>query len=120
MSYPELYRKRVLEYRNQGHTLEETHKVFNVAVVTIYDWQRKLKRQGNLKDELPKRSFKKINPEKLKAYVAEYPDKYLREIAAEFHCCQESVRKALKRLKITRKKRLRVTKNKILNKSMNT
>ena len=28
MSYPELYRKRVLEYPNQGHTLEETHKVF--------------------------------------------------------------------------------------------
>ena len=46
MSYPELYRKRVLEYRNQGYTLEETHKVFNVAVVTIYEWQRKLKRQG--------------------------------------------------------------------------
>ena len=38
----------------------------------------------------------------------EHPDAYLRKIAEAFKCCQTAIRKALKRLKITRKKRPRV------------
>ncbi|MBR1603551.1 MAG: hypothetical protein IJ667_08940, partial [Synergistaceae bacterium] len=45
------------------------------------------------------RSFKKIAPEKLRAFVKKYPDAYLREIAEAFKCCQTAIRKALKRLK---------------------
>ena len=48
--------------------------------------------------------FKKIDPEKLRLYVKDNPDAYLREIADVFHCCPTAIRKALQKLKITRKK----------------
>ena len=51
------------------------------------------------------RSFRKVDPEKLKAYIAEHPDAYLREIAEVFNCCKTTITNALRRLKITRKKK---------------
>jgi hypothetical protein len=58
-----------------------------------------------LEDKKPLRTFKKLDPEKLKAYVAEHPDAYLQEIGDAFGCSDTAVMKALKRLGITRKKR---------------
>jgi transposase len=51
------------------------------------------------------RPFKKLDPIKLREYVSDHPDAYLQEIADVFGCVESAVRKALKRLKITRKKR---------------
>jgi transposase len=114
MSYSEDYRRRVIEYRNEGHTLEETGEVFDIAASTICRWNRQLKEEGTLRKRAGKRPFKKIDPEKLVAYIQANPDAYLREIAVEFHCCKAAVSKALKRLKITRKKRRNITGNKTL------
>ena len=50
------------------------------------------------------RPHKKIDPEKLRAYVEEHPDAYQREMAEEFNCSNTAIQKALKRLGITRKK----------------
>ena len=112
MSYPEKYRMRTLEYRLEGHTLDQTHKVFKVAVVTIRKWEKKLREEGTLAKRPVRRPFKKIDPDKLKEYVRAHPDAYLREIAKDFNCTEGAIRKALKRLKITRKKRPRVITNK--------
>ena len=113
MSYSTDYRKRTLEYRQAGHTLEETHQVFKVSKTTIREWEKRLKETGNLeKDELH-RSFRKIDPEKLKAYVAEYPDAYQSEMAGAFGCSESGIRDALRRNKITRKKRQRAIKSRI-------
>ena len=117
MSYDEKFRKRTLEYRREGHTLAQTSKVFNVAVNTIRNWEKQLKTEGHLRKHTFVRSFKKIDPEKLRTYVKANPDAYLREIAEFFQCCQAAVRKALKRLKITRKKRAHAITNKINKKS---
>ena len=105
MSYDEKFRKRTLEYLHEGHTLAQTREVFRVSVTTIYKWKKQLKEEGNLKKHLVKRPFKKIDPEKLQKYVAANPEAYLREIAVIFNCSSTAIRKALKRLKITRKKR---------------
>jgi len=59
---------------------------------------------------------KKINPDKLKDYVAQHPDAYQKEMAREFGCSQSAIQKALKRLKITRKKKQRDTKSRITTK----
>lgn len=107
MSYSEDFRKRTIEYRQEGHTLEVTSETFKVSIKTIRDWEKLLKEKGNLKPKTPERSFKKIDPDKLRKYIKEHPDAYLREIAEEFGCCINAVSKALKRLKITRKKKLR-------------
>ena len=111
MSYDEKYRKRTLEYRHEGHTLAQTSKTFRVSVTTICKWENQLRKEGNLKRRPIQRHFKKIDPEKLKEYVAANPDAYLREIADVFQCCQTAIRKSLQRLKITRKKRRRIIKS---------
>ena len=91
MSYPVKYRERTIEYREEGHTLEETSKTFKVAVSTIREWEKQLKEKGDLKPKVPVRGSKKIEPDKLRAYVAEHPDAYQTEIAKEFNCCQSAV-----------------------------
>ena len=104
MSYSREYRERTIEYRQAGHTLEETHQVFKVSKSTIQEWEKRLKETGNLeKDELH-RSFRKIDPEKLKAYVEEHPDAYQSEMAEAFGCSESGIHDALRRHNITRKK----------------
>lgn len=120
MSYPVKYRERVIEYRQEGHTLEETSKVFKAAISTIRKWENQLKETGNLTPKVPERSFKKIDPSKLKEYVTQHPDAYQKEIAKEFGCTRSAVQKALKRLKITRKKRLLTTKSRIMTRLQHT
>ena len=111
MSYPEQYRRRTVEYRKEGHTLAQTSKVFKVHVSTITEWEKRLEKEGSLADREVKRPFKKIDPEKLRLYIKDNPDAYLREIAEFFKCCPTAIRKALQRLKITRKKRRHITRN---------
>ena len=105
MSYDEKFRKRTLEYWHEGHTLTQTREVFKLSVMTIYKWDKQLKEEGNLNKHPVKRPFKKIDPEKLQEYITANPEAYLREIAVIFNCSSTAIRKALKRLKITRKKR---------------
>ena len=112
MSYSEDYRKITIKYRQEGHTLEETKKIFKVSIATIRAWEKQFKEKGDFKPKVPNRPFKKIDPEKLKEYVQQHPDAYLKEMAEQFHCSSEAVRKALKRLKITRKKKRFTIKNK--------
>ena len=64
MSYSEDFRKRTIEYREEGHTLEETSKIFKVSITTIRKWEKQLKEEGNLKIKTPRRSLKKIDPDK--------------------------------------------------------
>ncbi len=112
MSYSEDYRKRTIEYREEGHTLEDTHKVFKAAISTIRTWEKQWKEKGTLAPVPVVRGYKKIEPEKLKAYVQTHPDAYPKEIAKEFNCCETAIRKAFDRLGITRKKRRYITRSK--------
>lgn len=109
MSYPVKYRERTIEYRKEGHTLKETSETFKVSISTIRKWEKQLKEEGNLENKPLNRGFKKIDPEKLKKFVEEHPDAYLKEIAKEFNCSDTAVYLAMQRLKITRKKRRHIT-----------
>ena len=114
MAYEEKYKLRTLSYRKEGHTLSQTSAIFKISITTIRKWEKQLREEGNLKRHPITRKFKKIDPEKLRAYIRDNPDAYLREIAEFFQCCQTAIRKALIRLKITRKKRRRAITNKTL------
>jgi transposase len=109
MSYDTKYRQRTLEYRQEGHTLEETSRVFKVSISTILDWTKLHQETGGYEPRPLNRSFKKIDPLRLESYVAEHPDAYLTEIAEVFDCGESAIRKALKKLGITRKKRRSAT-----------
>lgn len=111
MSYSEDYRKRTIEYRGEGHTREETHRIFKVSISTIRAWETQWKEKGTLAPVPMVRSYKKMEPEKLKAYVQAHPDAYPKEAAQEFNCCETAIRKAFDRLGITRKKRRYITGN---------
>ena len=91
-------------YRLDGHTYAETAKIFHVSVFAVHTWVQKYQETGDLSDKPLHRGFKKIDPEKLRTYVKEHQDATQQEIADEFHCSNQAVSKALKRLDITRKK----------------
>ena len=112
MAYDNRYRMRAVEYRKEGNTIEQTCKTFKIGETTLKRWVKKYDATGEIKDKPPKRTFKKIDPLKLEAHMEAHPDDYLSEIAEVFSCSVEAVRKSLKKLKITRKKRLNATRSK--------
>ena len=83
--------------------MEATHQVFKVSKSTIQKWEKQLKETGDLGKKELHRSFRKIDPEKLKAYVAEHPDTYQSEMAEAFGCSESGIGYALRRYKITKK-----------------
>ena len=99
-----------MEYVLEGHTQEETARVFKVGVTTIKRWRTSYEVTGSTGGgyTVANRAAKKIDPEKLDAYMNEHPDAFLKEIAQAFSCCIEAARKALLRGNYTLKKNERV------------
>ncbi|WP_371414979.1 helix-turn-helix domain-containing protein [Streptococcus danieliae] len=44
MAYGIDFRKRVLAYVEEGHTRQETAKLFNISTNTLYTWEKQRKR----------------------------------------------------------------------------
>lgn len=119
MAYDIKFKQRVLEYREEGHTFKDTCKTFKISETSLIKWIEKEK-EGKLEEvKVRIRKPKKICPEKLVKYINKKPDAYLTEIAEEFNCSTTAVIKALKKLKITRKKKPLHTKNNVLKKQKN-
>ena len=116
MSYSKDLREKVIVYLCEGHTQREARDTFHISLTAINRWNQQYTKTGELVDKKPFRTFKKLDPEKLKAYVKEHPDAYLQEIGDAFGCSDTAVMKAFQRLGISRKKRQSGTANKNLNK----
>ena len=112
MSYDIKFRQRAIAYWEAGHTKAETAAVFKVGTSTLQTWKSQLKETGTLAPKKRRETWRKIDPEKLKAYLEQHPDAYLKEIAQEFECSDVAVLKAMRRLRITRKKNYNVPRNK--------
>lgn len=104
MSYDIKYRQRALSYLSEGNSYRKTAAVFKVSTTTLQTWKSQLKESGGLAPKKRVETWRKITPSKLKEYVEQHPDAYLKEIAEEFNCSEVAIFKALKRLKISRKK----------------
>jgi transposase len=104
MSYDIELRRRAIAYWDDGHTKKETAAVFQVSHFTLQMWKSQLKETGTLEPKKRKSSWRKIDPVKLEEFLKQHPDAYLKEIAKEFGCTDVAVLKALRRLKISRKK----------------
>ena len=95
-----------MEYLDEGHTWSQVQTTFKISTTAINSWRQKYKETGEVKDAPPPpRKPRKLFPEKLKDYMEEHPDAYLKEIGEAFGCTETAVRKVFKRLGITRKKR---------------
>ena len=103
MAYSIDLREKVLKYREK-HSLRKTHKTFGISITTILDWERLQKENGNLEKRPLCRSYKKINPIELAAFIVDKPDSYLHEIASHFNCSVNAVSLALEKQSITLKK----------------
>lgn len=104
MSYDIKYRQRAIGYLSDGHSYRETAATFKVSTFTLQAWKSQLKETGTLASKKRKETWRKIDPDKLRKYVEEHPDAYQHEIAEAFGVRLYAIQKALKRLKITRKK----------------
>ena len=105
-------RKRVIAFIENGGKKLEASRQFNVCRPTIDKWLLLKKETGSLESPpLPPRSWRKLNPEALLAHVEAYPDGMLEDYAEHFQTSPSGVWRALKRLKMTRKKRQLSTKN---------
>jgi len=114
MAYSEDFRKRVMEYLDEGNTWNDARSTFKISMTAIASWRQKCKKTGEVKDApRPPKACIKLDPEKLKSYVEKHPDAYLREVGEAFGCSGTAVIKAFKRLGITRKKRRSGTVNKM-------
>ena len=108
MAYSKKYRERVLEYLQEGNTQKEASKVFKVSRATINSWKQLERETGSLEKRELKRESRKYTPEKINEILEAAPDAYLSEIAEHFESGSISgVQTALKRMKITLKKRQR-------------
>jgi transposase len=106
MAYSIDLRSRVIDFIREGYTQEETGAIFNVGVSTIKRWLALLSETGNLEKRPLNRSASIYDSEKLKAYIEENPDAFLREIAEHFGGSITGAFYALEREKLTYKKRL--------------
>ena len=105
MSYPESFPEAVLDYIASGNKISEASAIFDVSESSIGRWRRRQKNTGSIKSKPRTNNPYKIDKEALKSYIKSYPDSYLNEIATHFNVTESGVKKVLKRLNITRKKK---------------
>ena len=97
-------RKKALEYLTKGKTEEECAATFGVTRRTLSNWKRR-QREQNLAPKARCLSPSKIDSDRLRQYIDDHPDAYLREIAKEFGSTLQAIFYSCKRLKISLKKR---------------
>ena len=111
MSYSIDLRERVITFIESGSSKSAASRLFNVSVFSIDAWLKKKKLTGTVKDEKPKRNWKKVDPKLLESYVKSNSDLLLSDYAKHFGVSTVAICLIFKKLKITRKKRLCSTKN---------
>ncbi len=111
MAYSLDMRQRALDLLEEGKSKTEISRMLGASRTSILRWEKRALR-GELAAIYPKkRGGFRVDDEKLKAYVAKNPDAYQAEIAEAIGAKENTVCRALKRLKISRKKRHRSTEN---------
>lgn len=92
--------------------MAKTAKEFDINRQTIAEWKKLENETGSLANRPLNRSFKKIDPQKLKEIYDQTPDAFQKDVAKTFDVCQSSIQRALKKNSTTPTKRRRfVTKN---------
>jgi len=117
MAYDTAFRERAIAFKESGATFKEVNIVFGIDPKTLKSWIKLRDETGSVAYQKVYRERKrKIDKEELKRLVEEKPDAYLAEFAERFDCSVPAVFYALKKLKITLKKRpLPIRKNQMKN-----
>jgi transposase len=105
MAYDKKFRKQAIAYKDGGHTFKELEEVFGIDSGRYYRWKELLETTGSLEDKKVCERKRKIDKDELKKALEEKPDIYLYELAKLFDCTVQAVFYALRKMKITYKKR---------------
>lgn len=109
MAYGVDLRRCALEMMKKKKSYSEVAKLLNIGTSSLRRWKKRAEK-GRLEAKYPSfRGGYKVDDKKLASYIKENADAYLHEIAKKLGVRTSSVCEALKRLKITRKKRHRNT-----------
>lgn len=119
MTYSTDLRIRALDYIEKGGSKEEASQIFGITIRTLFNWIKRKKENCLEPKERKERKPHKIDNEKLKSYLKEHPDAYLREIAQFLGAAVTTVFYACKRLNINLKKRPRSIKKGMIKKGKN-
>lgn len=99
MSYSVDLRERVVGYVRDGGSRAKASELFKVGRTTLYRWLN----SPDLHPRPAKERRRKLDKAALAAHVRDYPDALLKERAAHFGVCINSIWVAIKKLKITKK-----------------
>lgn len=102
MTYSVDFRRKVVAYVRSGGGQAEAARHFDVSLWCVRDWLARKDLQPQQKGVPRKR---KLDKDALKARVRDNPDATLHEHAQHCGVDRSVIGKALKRMKITRKKR---------------
>ena len=102
--YSKEIKEKAMAYRLK-HTQRETCEVFGISANALKTWRRQQKKTGTIESKPKVRRWRKIDPGELLLDIHRNSDSFNHERAEKFGCTGEAVRKAMKKLKITRKKR---------------
>ena len=111
MAYPKKFREKALEAVRNGYTKAEVNKLYGLSNTTLKDWENLEKETGSLENRPLDRKPTKIQDDELRKYCNENPFATHVEAASHFGCTEAGIRKAKKRLNITRKKRQPATRS---------
>ena len=102
--YSKDIKEKAIAYR-ENHTQKETCEIFGIGANTLKTWRRQQKNTGTLESTPKIRRWRKIEPGDLLLDVHRNPDDFNDERSEKFGCTGEAIRQAMKKLKITRKKK---------------
>ena len=95
---------KAIGYHEAGHSVRDTASTYGISPNTLNTWLKEYREKGGFSRKY--REYKPaIREEELLKYLEINPDAYQYEIGAHFGCHQSVVCRALKRYKITRKKK---------------
>ena len=100
MAYSLDFRKRVLARRErEGLTLHQTADLFGIGIATLTRWVKRVEPRP-----YTRLSVRKIDLDKLRQDVIDFPDSYQYERAERFDVCPKAIWQALKKIGVTYKK----------------
>ncbi|HAT1827063.1 TPA: IS630 transposase-related protein [Legionella pneumophila] len=105
MSHTTEIRERVLAYIEEGGLIKTACQLFGVSRSSIQRWRLRKAVVGILSPVERINVPYKIDDEALRRYIETHPDAHLNELARHFGLTPSGIWRALKCLKITRKKK---------------
>lgn len=99
MAYSHHFIKKVLKLKSEGMSFLKLADKFDISVRSIQEWLK-----GNLPKGTRNKANTKLDIEKLKQDILDYPDGYLKERAERLGVSDHCISRNLKKIGVTYKK----------------